>query len=81
VATFSRKAREYLQQHWETNKLGLADAKDQVLPGLKRWLQANFSVQFSDKRLADFISPEELPTEIHEVARRIAEFAGVKTLS
>lgn len=73
----SRKAREYLQQHWETEKLSLADAKEIVLPGLKLWLQKEGLGQFSDKALAEELSPEDLPTEIDDLARRLASFAGV----
>lgn len=72
----SRKAREYLQQHWETERLSLADAKEIVLPGLKRWLQEQGLGQFSDKALAEELRPEDLPTEIHDLARRLASFAG-----
>ncbi len=79
AVTFARKAREYLQQHWENEKLGLADAKDIVLPGLKRWLQEQGMGQFSDKALADVLLTNDLPKEVHNVAQRIAAFAGVPT--
>jgi len=76
-ATLSRKAREYLQEHWEHEKLFLADAKEIVLPGMKRWFQESGLGQFSDMALAEAILNEKLPPEIHEVARRLANFAGV----
>ena len=74
----SRKAREYLQEHWDADKLALADAKDEVLPGLNRWLQSNKLGQFSNKRLAQVLTPADLPEEVHAVARQLARFAGVK---
>ena len=73
----SRMAREFLDLHWETEKVDLADAKDIVLPGIKRWLQSEGFGQFSDKRLAGEFGRDDLPGEIHEVAKRLAEFAGV----
>ena len=76
--TFSRKAREYLQEHWETDKLALADAKEIVLPGIKRWLQSQRLGQFSNRALAEVLQPEDIPQEVHELAKRLAEFAGVQ---
>ncbi len=78
AATMARMAREYLERNWEANKIALADAKDTVLPGIKRWLQENGLGQFSDKRLAEILLPEDLPDEVHELATQIAEFAGVQ---
>jgi len=78
AATMSRKAREYLQDHWEKEKIALADAKEVVLPGIKRWLQEHGLGQFSNKRLAEALLPEDLPEEVHNVARDLAEFAGVE---
>ncbi len=78
AATLSRKAREFLQEHWETEKLALADAKDIVLPGIKRWLQANQLGQFSDKALAEVLRPEDLPEEVQVLAKKLAKFAGIE---
>ena len=75
--TISRKAREYLKAHWETDEVALADAKDIVLPGLKRWLQEHALGQFSNKALAEALSPQDLPEEIHQLARELASFAGI----
>jgi hypothetical protein len=74
----SRRAREYLETHWARERLALADAKETVLPGLKRWLQARGLGQFSDRGLAETLTAEDLPPEVHDVARRLAEFAGVR---
>jgi hypothetical protein len=57
--------------------VALADAKGIVLPGVKRWLQERQFGQFSNKSLAKTLSPEDLPAEVHELARRLADFAGV----
>lgn len=77
ASTLSRKAREYLQQHWEAEKLSLADAKEIVLPGMKRWLQNLHLGQFSDKALAEVLRPKDLPEEVHQLAKKLAKFAGV----
>lgn len=75
--TMSRKAREFLRDHWEGGKRSLADAKEVVLPGIKRYLQENSLSQFSNLALAEEIHPEELPNEISEVCDELAQFAGV----
>ena len=77
AATMSRMAREYLDSHWENERIELADAKDVVLPGIKRWLQSGGFGQFSDRRLAGEFERDELPDEIHDVAKRLASFAGI----
>ena len=77
AATMARMAREFLDQHWSSEKLALADAKDVVLPGVKRWLQDKGWGQFSDLKLAEMLRPEDLPEEIHEVAKALTAFAGV----
>ncbi len=76
-STLSRKAHEFLEQHWTNDRIGLADAKEIVLPGLKRWFQENGHGQFSDLTLAEALSPKDLPAEVHAVAKRLADFAGV----
>jgi predicted ATPase len=78
AATMSRMAREYLREHWDAEKDALADAKGIVLPGVKRWLQEHQFGQFSNKALAEGLLPSELPAEVHQLARNLAEFAGVK---
>lgn len=77
----SRMAREFLEQHWDKEKLSLADAKDVVLPAIKRWCQETFGGQFSNQRLAQTLSKEELPDEVHQLAHELAKFAGIATSS
>ncbi len=76
-ATLSQKSREFLSEHWEDEKLDLADAKGIVLPSLKRFLQSSLSKQFSNKALAESLYAEDIPAEVHEFARRLARFVGV----
>lgn len=76
-ATMSRMAREYLQEHWDHEKLALADAKSVVLPGIKRWMQQRNLRQFSNRALADVLTSDELPEEVHRLAEELADFAGV----
>ncbi len=75
----TRKAEEFLFAHWQIDTLKLADAKDIVLPGLKNWLQRNGFKQFSDVKLAEHLTVEELPEEIHMIIKSLAQFAGVNT--
>jgi len=77
AATMARMAREFLDKHWSSEKLALADAKDVVLPGVKRWLQDKGWGQFSDVKLAEMLKPVDLPQEIHELAKALAGFAGL----
>ncbi len=78
AATMSRMAREFLRTHWQQEKEALVDAKGVVLPGVKRWLQEHGYGQFSNKALAESLLRWELPTEVHELARSLAQFAGVR---
>jgi len=77
ITTLSRQAREYLEEHWNSNKVSLADAKETVLPGLKRWLHQNGRGQFSDLGLANKLQADDLPQEVHDLAKRLAGFTGV----
>jgi AAA15 family ATPase/GTPase len=79
AASLSRKAREYLQAHWNAERIALADAKVIVLPGIKRWLQARQHGQFSDRSLAEALNPQDLAPEIHQVTEKLARFAGIPT--
>lgn len=79
-SAFSRSAREYLQAHWGEDRILLCDAKDIVLPGIKRWLQNNFGVHLSDKSIAQALAPDELPQEFHELAHQLAVFSGIRVL-
>ncbi len=78
TVTLSRRAREYLNEHWETNKVSLADAKEVVLPGIKRWLQQHHVGQFSNKALAESLARDDLPEEVHTLAKDLADFAGIR---
>lgn len=78
-ATMARMAREFLELHWEKEKLSLADAKDVVLPAIKRWCQETFGGQFSNQRLAQTLTKEEFPDEVHHLAQELAKFAGIAT--
>ena len=77
VANLQRLTPERLLADWDEDKIALADAKDIVLPGIKRWLQENDVGQFSDRRLAETLEPNDLPEEVHQLAQRLAEFVGL----
>jgi hypothetical protein len=76
VARMAQLSNEYLDQNWNAMQLSLADAKDVVLPGLKVWLQEQGWGQFSDKKLAELLDPNDLPREVHELAWRLWDFSG-----
>lgn len=75
--TINRKMKEIMNNRWANEKIILTDAKECVLPGLKRWLQNSGFKQFSDHSLAESLQKEELAEEVHNVIKQIAEFAGV----
>jgi energy-coupling factor transporter ATP-binding protein EcfA2 len=77
IITVNREAHNIIEKLWDENKLNLTDAKEFILPGLKRWLQQNGFSQFSDFALAESINPEEIDFEIKEVIQKIANFAGI----
>lgn len=77
AADMARRARERLDADWDTSKIALADAKEVTLPRMKQWFQEQGIGQFSDKRLAELLEPNDLPNEIHELAHRLLEFAGI----
>lgn len=77
AAAMNRMAREYLDSHWDQERIELADAKDVVLPGIKRWLQNRHWGAFSDHKLAETFLRDDLPQEVHDVADRLARFAGL----
>ena len=75
-ATCSQKARTMIQGTWGDGTV-FSDAKEFVLPALKRWLKhANLS-EFADQKLAAEISREELPLEMIQVCEQLAAFTGV----
>lgn len=74
----SREARTFLRERWNSEKLQLSDAKNIVLPGLKRWFQEHQLGQFSNKRLAEVLLPEDLPDEVHQLVGVLKVFAGIR---
>ena len=77
AGTISRKAREYMKANWEQDRFAMTDAKDFVLPGIKRWVQEKNLPAFSDKKLAESLLPDELSPEIAQLMEKICDFAGV----
>ncbi|MBI4646880.1 MAG: AAA family ATPase [Bacteroidia bacterium] len=75
--TLLRKAKEIINADWDKNKLSMTDAKEIVLPGIKRWLQANAFDQFSDLSLAENLSEAEIADEIKETVKAIGIFADI----
>ncbi|MBI3194884.1 MAG: AAA family ATPase [Ignavibacteriae bacterium] len=78
AATINQKAKELLKKSWETNKINFTDAKDYILPGIKRWLQSNGLPQFSDITLANSFDFPEIDKEIINTINNLASFAGIK---
>ena len=77
AGTLSRKAREYVKENWEKDRVAMTDAKGFVLPGIKRWMQEKGLSAFSDKKLAESLLPAELAPEVAQLMDRICAFADV----
>jgi AAA15 family ATPase/GTPase len=76
--TLADMASKLLAEKWPQDPFTWADAKDVVLPGIKRWLQEHDWGQFSNRALAETLHPEELPKEVHDLAKKIQVFSGVR---
>jgi len=72
------EAQKLLDSMWDNNKLSITDAKEYILPGLKRWLQNNGFSQFSDLSLAESLEVSEIDNEVKEFIYKLADFAGVR---
>jgi predicted ATPase len=72
----SKEAREFLNQHWQSDKLGLTDAK-KVIAGLAGWLQNHHHEQFSAKKLAQTLTKADLPNEMSVFIKELVKFSGV----
>ena len=73
ASTCSQKARTMIQGAWGDGTV-FSDAKDFVLPGVKRWLKNAQLNEFADQKLAVEIRREELPTEMIQVCEQLAAF-------
>jgi len=73
----NREAKRILNETWDTNKIGLTDAKEYILPKLKKWLQDNSFKQFSDFSLSESLQKNELDSEIASFIQDLAKFAGI----
>lgn len=73
----SREARKYLEENWASQRIALTDAK-QVIAGLRGWGQEQSLNSFSNSRLAETLTREEIPEEVHAVIDKIAEFSGAR---
>jgi len=76
-STLLKETREYLKANWNKDPSAMTDAKDVVLPGIKRWMQEKNLPSFSDKKLAESLLPDELSPEIVQLMERIRDFAGL----
>ena len=76
-STLLKETREYMRANWPLDPLAMTDAKDFVLPGVKRWMQENNLPQFSDKKLANSLQPDELFPEVKQAIKMICDFANV----
>jgi uncharacterized coiled-coil DUF342 family protein len=76
ISTISKKVREYMNTHWEQNKIRLADSK-KVISHISGWFQSQKLASFSANMLAEKLEASDLPPEIHEFCERLGEFAGV----
>ena len=77
AGTLLEQTREYMRENWNKDSFSMTDAKDFVLPGIKRWIQEKKLPAFSDKKLAESLLPGELASEIVQLTEKIREFTGV----
>ncbi len=77
ITVKNREAKKIMNEKWESNKIGLTDAKEFVLPKLKKWLQENSFKQFSDLSLSESLKKDELDSEITQFIVDLAKFAGI----
>jgi energy-coupling factor transporter ATP-binding protein EcfA2 len=75
-STCSQKARTLIQGSWGDGTL-FSDAKEFVLPAIKRWLKNAHLNEFADQKLAAEIRRSELPQEMINVCEQLAVFVGV----
>jgi len=75
-STCSQNARTLIQRSWGDGT-AFSDAKDFVLPAIKRWLKNAQLNEFADQKLAAEIRREELPEEMIKVCEHLATFADI----
>lgn len=75
-STCSQKARTMIQRNWGDGTV-FSDAKEFVLPAIKRWLKGARLDEFADQKLAAEIARTELPPEMIQVCEQLAVFTGV----
>lgn len=75
VSTCIERAEALLDRDWKGNgRLIWADAKDVVLPILRRELQQRWSITLTDKDIIDAFQPDEVPEDIKTACEAIASF-------
>ena len=75
-STWSKMSRTMIGEGWG-NGTAFSDAKEFVLPGIKRWLKNAKFDEFADQKLAEEIKRNEFPAEMIQVCERLAQFVGV----
>ncbi|MBM3436268.1 MAG: hypothetical protein FJY07_08660 [Bacteroidetes bacterium] len=73
----NREAKKIMDEKWKLDKIGLIDAKEYLLPKLKKWLQENSFQQFSDLSLAESLQKEEINPEIRLFINKLADFTNL----
>jgi len=70
--TWLSKAKETLKNEWQ-NATYWIDAK-KITPNIIGWLQQNQYQQFSDKKILEVLTKDDLSPEIHELVRQLSNF-------
>lgn len=73
----NREAQKLMNSLWDNNKSSIADAKEFILPGLKKWLQNNGYSQFSDLSLAESLDVTEIDNDVKALIQKLAEFSEI----
>ena len=70
VKTVIQKAREYVNNIWESEKLSLIPGK-KFLSNLSKWTSSNYRVNLNVYKIAREFKKEEIPVEIKELITKI----------
>lgn len=77
-STWSKMSRMMIDGGWGDGT-AYSDAKEFVLPGIKRWLKGAKLPEFADLKLAEEIKRGELPNDMIQVCLDLATFVGIET--
>jgi predicted ATPase len=78
-SSWSKMSRTMIDAGWGDGT-AFSDAKEFVLPAIKRWLKNAKLPEFADLKLAEEIKCDELPVEMIQLCQDLAKFVDIKTV-